>query len=305
MPRKQTIRKAREDKRAGKSASTQAGEFVREEIDKIRRGKHGARSPQQAIAIGLSEARRAGVDLPPPRKGKAKASTRKSAKYAYETGQGKRKPQRRPRVSRAVETVLKKEPRSTVSRARCQSRANARPVAAAPHRARHPPARLPEPKARRPARRPQKRPHAPGRNADASMIRTGEACRKDHAQSNARSAQASRQEAPDRRPERALDRPDHGATCPVGLGDDGIVRHHDPLTIEPNPIVPILGLPVGIGHRKSVGVRAAQAPAAAQAVEPGLERRVGVSTIVPRHDQPGWKQGNDEEQDQTAFRHGC
>ncbi len=116
MPRKQTIRKAREDKRAGKSASTQAGEFVREEIDKIRRGKHGARSPQQAIAIGLSEARRAGVDLPPPRKGKAKASTRKSAKYAYEAGQGKRKPQRRPRVSRAVETVLKKEPRSTVSR---------------------------------------------------------------------------------------------------------------------------------------------------------------------------------------------
>jgi Family of unknown function (DUF6496) len=116
MPRKQTIRKAREDKRAGKSASTQAGEFVREEIDKIRRGKHGARSPQQAIAIGLSEARRAGVDLPPPRKGKAKASTRKSAKYAYEAGQGKRKPQRRPRVSRAVEKVLKKEPRSTVSR---------------------------------------------------------------------------------------------------------------------------------------------------------------------------------------------
>ncbi|HZR89024.1 MAG TPA: DUF6496 domain-containing protein [Bradyrhizobium sp.] len=116
MPRKQTIRKAREDKRAGKSASTQAGEFVREEIDKIRHGKHGARSPQQAIAIGLSEARRAGVDLPPPRKGKTKASTRRSAKYAYEAGQGKRKPKRRPRVSRAVEKVLKKEPRSTVSR---------------------------------------------------------------------------------------------------------------------------------------------------------------------------------------------
>ncbi len=116
MPRKQTIRKAREDKRAGKSASTQAGEFVREEIDKIRHGKHGARSPQQAIAIGLSEARRAGVDLPPPRKGKAKASTRRSAKYAYEAGQGKRKTQARPRVSRAVEQVLQKEPRSTVSR---------------------------------------------------------------------------------------------------------------------------------------------------------------------------------------------
>jgi hypothetical protein len=63
MPRKETIRKAKQDKRAGKSPSTQAGEFVREEIDKIRRGKHGARSPQQAIAIGLSEVRRAGVDL--------------------------------------------------------------------------------------------------------------------------------------------------------------------------------------------------------------------------------------------------
>ena len=116
MPRKQTIQKARQDKRAGKSASTQAGEFVREQIEKIRQGKHGARSPQQAIAIGLSEARRAGVDLPPPRKGRTKASTRRSAKYAYEAGQGQRKPKRRPRVSRAVEKVLKKEPRSTVSK---------------------------------------------------------------------------------------------------------------------------------------------------------------------------------------------
>ena len=116
MPRKETIRKAKRDKRAGKSPSTQAGEFVREEIDRIRHGEHGARSPQQAIAIGLSEARRAGVDLPPPRKGKAKASTRKSAKYAYEAGQGRRKPRRRPRVSRAVKKVLKREPRSAASR---------------------------------------------------------------------------------------------------------------------------------------------------------------------------------------------
>ena len=115
MPRKQTIQKALADKRAGKSASTQAGEFVREEIDKIREGEHGARSPRQAIAIGLSEARRAGVALPPPRKGKAKKRTRKSAEYAYEAGQGKRKTQRRPRVARAVKQVLRKEPRSTVS----------------------------------------------------------------------------------------------------------------------------------------------------------------------------------------------
>ena len=116
MPWKETIDKAKEDKREGKSPSTQAGEFVREEIEKIRQGKHGARSPQQAIAIGLSEARRAGVDLPPPEKGKAKARTRRSAKYAYEAGQGKRKTTRRPRVSRAVEEVLKHEPRSSASR---------------------------------------------------------------------------------------------------------------------------------------------------------------------------------------------
>jgi len=116
MPRKQTIRKAMEDKRAGKSASTQAGEFVREEIDKIRHGEHGARSPQQAVAIGLSEARRAGVALRPPKKGKAKTRTRKSAEYAYEAGQGKRKPRRRPRVARAVKQALRKEPRSSASR---------------------------------------------------------------------------------------------------------------------------------------------------------------------------------------------
>jgi hypothetical protein len=77
MPDKRTAEKAREDKRAGKAPTTQAGEFVREEIDKIRHGAHGARSPEQAIAIGLSKARGAGVALRPPRKGNAKASTRK------------------------------------------------------------------------------------------------------------------------------------------------------------------------------------------------------------------------------------
>lgn len=116
MPKKQIISKARQDKRAGKSASTQAGEFVRDEIESMRRGEHGARSTQQAIAIGLSQARRAGVDLPPPRKGRTRQSTRRSAKYAYEAGQGKRKPRRRPRVSRAVKQVLKREPRGTASR---------------------------------------------------------------------------------------------------------------------------------------------------------------------------------------------
>ena len=115
MPTKATIKKAKEDKREGKASSTQAGEFIREEMHKVRRGEHGVRSPQQAIAIGLSEARRAGVDLPPPGKGKAKARTRKSARYAYEAGQGRRKTRKQPRVARAVKNALKREPTSTVS----------------------------------------------------------------------------------------------------------------------------------------------------------------------------------------------
>ena len=117
MPDKRTIEKARQDARQGKSPSTQAGEFVRAEIDKIRRGEHGARSTKQAIAIGLSEARRAGVKLKPAKKGQAKRRTRKSAEYAYEAGQGKRKTRRRPRVARAVKRALKREPTGTVSRA--------------------------------------------------------------------------------------------------------------------------------------------------------------------------------------------
>jgi hypothetical protein len=116
MPDKRIVQKARRDRREGKSASTQAGEFVRDEIDKIRRGKHGARSTKQAIAIGLSEARRAGVDLPPPKRGQTSARTRKSAEYAYEAGQGRRKTKRRPRVARAVSKALKREPRTSVSR---------------------------------------------------------------------------------------------------------------------------------------------------------------------------------------------
>jgi Family of unknown function (DUF6496) len=115
MPDKNTIEKARRAKREGKAPSTQTGEFIREEIHKIRRGEHGARSPEQAIAIGLSEARRAGVDLPPPRKGTVKESTRKSAEYAYEAGHHERKPKRQRRVAHAVSEVLKQEPRDTVS----------------------------------------------------------------------------------------------------------------------------------------------------------------------------------------------
>ena len=117
MPDKETIEKAKQDAREGKSPSTQAGEFVRAEVDKIRRGEHGARSTKQAVAIGLSEARRAGVKLKPPKKGQAKRRTRKSAQYAYAAGQGKRKTRRRPRVARAVKRALKREPARTASRA--------------------------------------------------------------------------------------------------------------------------------------------------------------------------------------------
>ncbi|HEY3255126.1 MAG TPA: DUF6496 domain-containing protein, partial [Polyangiaceae bacterium] len=79
MPEEQTKRRAAKDKAQGKAPSTQAGEFVREEIDHVREGKHGARSTKQAIAIGLSKARRAGVALPPPKAGKTSGRTRQSA----------------------------------------------------------------------------------------------------------------------------------------------------------------------------------------------------------------------------------
>jgi hypothetical protein len=113
MPEKKTLNRAKEDKRGGKSASTQAGEFVKEQIDKIRSGKHGARSAKQAIAIGLSEARRSGVDLKPPAKGKTSEKTRKSAESAYAKGQ-RHEPVSKTR-SQAREKALKKEPRSAAS----------------------------------------------------------------------------------------------------------------------------------------------------------------------------------------------
>src|SRR5262245_26880867 len=79
MPEKETLRRAAKDKAEGKSPSTQAGEFVHEEIEHIREGKHGARSTKQAIAIGLSKARRAGVKLPPPKEGQTSEETREQA----------------------------------------------------------------------------------------------------------------------------------------------------------------------------------------------------------------------------------
>lgn len=115
MPEKRTIERARRDKREGKSPSTQAGEFVREEMDHIREGKHGARSTKQAIAIGLSKARRAGVALPPPKKGASSAKTRKSAQRAYAAGQGAKTTTKSAKRSRATTKALKREGRSAAS----------------------------------------------------------------------------------------------------------------------------------------------------------------------------------------------
>ena len=102
MPEKKTIKRARQDKRSGKAPSTQAGEFVREEMHHIREGKHGARNSKQAIAIGLSKARRAGVKLGPNPSGKTTKPT-------------KRKPSAK--RSRAVRSALKREGRSAASKA--------------------------------------------------------------------------------------------------------------------------------------------------------------------------------------------
>jgi hypothetical protein len=114
MPDKKTVARARKDKREGKSPSTQAGEFVHEEIEHIREGKHGARSTEQAIAIGLSKARRAGVKLPPPKKGTVSEEVRKQAERDLERGKHPRKAVN-PKRSRAMKKKLKGEKHQTVS----------------------------------------------------------------------------------------------------------------------------------------------------------------------------------------------
>jgi len=115
MPEKATLDRARADKRAGKAPSTQAGEFVREEIHHVREGKHGARSAKQAIAIGLSKARRAGVKLPPPGRD-AKATTKRSAASASRAGRIGSRRRTSPRRSRAVTNALKHEGHRAASR---------------------------------------------------------------------------------------------------------------------------------------------------------------------------------------------
>jgi hypothetical protein len=115
MPEKETLKRAAEDKAEGKSPSTQAGEFVREEIEHVREGKHGARSAKQAIAIGLSKARRAGVKLPPPEKGQASKRTREQAKRDVKKGKAAKKKTSAKR-SRATLNALKREGHSAASK---------------------------------------------------------------------------------------------------------------------------------------------------------------------------------------------
>jgi len=127
MPEEQAMERARDDEREGKSPSTQAGEFVREEMEHIREGEHGARSPEQAIAIGLSKARRAGVKLPPPKRGKSR--TKRQAKRDLAKGRSgrRRKPSRK--RSRATKRALKRESRRSASKkvlSRHAKRASAR-----------------------------------------------------------------------------------------------------------------------------------------------------------------------------------
>ena len=116
MPKEKTIERARQDKREGKAPSTQAGEFVREEIELIRKGAHGARSTKQVIAIGLSKARRAGVKLPSPKKGIVPEKTREKAKRDLEKAQegGESKTSRK--RSQATLKALQREGRAAVSK---------------------------------------------------------------------------------------------------------------------------------------------------------------------------------------------
>src|SRR5438874_3909837 len=115
MPEKRTLERARRKARQGKSASTVAGEFVREEIEDIRKGKHGARSTQQAIAIGLSKARRAGVKLKPPKKGTTSEETRRAAARDTRKAKSGSRKKTSPRRSRAMQQRLKREGRSAAS----------------------------------------------------------------------------------------------------------------------------------------------------------------------------------------------
>lgn len=115
MPEKKTIERARKDKKQGKSTSTQAGEFVREEIHHVREGKHGARSTKQAIAIGLSKARRAGVDLEPPKKGEYSDEVREKAKKDVQRGKKGPAKKTSAKQAKATSQALKREGKNAAS----------------------------------------------------------------------------------------------------------------------------------------------------------------------------------------------
>jgi hypothetical protein len=117
MPEKKTVERARAAKRQGKAPSTQAGEFVREEMEHIREGKHGARSTKQAIAIGLSKARRAGVRLRPPESGTVPEETRRKAAREYVRGGQGRSGQKSRTRGRATTRALKREGKGAASKA--------------------------------------------------------------------------------------------------------------------------------------------------------------------------------------------
>src|SRR4051812_31696062 len=142
MPERRTIERAREDAREGKSPSTQAGEFVREEMHHVRSGKHGAKSPKQAIAIGLSKARRAGVDLKPPPKGRTSEATRKKAERDASKG---RKTQARASTGRSQSSRSRAKPSSSAS---TKPAAKGRPAASASKRAPASTKRPPAPRSR-------------------------------------------------------------------------------------------------------------------------------------------------------------
>lgn len=126
MPNRKTLERAQQDKHDGKSASTQAGEFVREEIHHVSEGKHGARSPEQAIAIGLSKARRAGVEVRPPARGKTSESTRRKAQRDYARGHGAATSRRGgARRSAATSRALRREPHGSASRRALGAQAHA------------------------------------------------------------------------------------------------------------------------------------------------------------------------------------
>ncbi|SDD90568.1 DUF6496 domain-containing protein [Paraburkholderia lycopersici] len=173
MPEKKTIERARADKRAGKSTSTQAGEFVKEEFDRVREGKHGVRSAKQAVAIGLSRARRAGVELKPPAKGKTSEATRRKAQKDSAAGRGTKE------ASASTESKAKRS-RTTTNVLKRESKAGASPQAVS-KQAKSAAARRPAPSRSAAAKKAAQTKGAAGRSAAAKKAAKTRATRAQHA----------------------------------------------------------------------------------------------------------------------------